>query len=133
MIDTDGFQYPSPPTPINITVTSPKPDPTISASLLRDLEKEAKDKIETAFHIRDNHIDVACYVERSMMRDESIIVIIMNFNGKKIRSTSTIERRTLMIEGKSTIMETIIKDVSEVIAREVLMVALENRDMREMF
>ena len=134
MIDTDGFQFPNPQPPINITVTNPKPDPAISASLLKDLEKEARDKIESAFRIRDNHIDVACYVERSFMRDESIVVIIMDFNGKKIRSTSTIERRQMMIEGKSHIIEAIIKDVSEVIAREILSVAFEkNRDMRELF
>lgn len=134
MIDTDGFQFPSTQPPINITVTNPKPDPAISATLLKDLEKEARDRIESAFRIRDNHIDVACYVERSMMQDESIVVIIMNFNGKKIRSTSTIERLQMMIEGKGHIIEAILKDVADVIAREILMVAIDkNRDMREMF
>lgn len=120
-------QEASPPPAPNVNVTVNAANAAESAKLLRDLEKEAQDRIDAAFRVGSNGFDCTVYVCREYMSLSYNISTIYQLNGKQIKTAVSVDELDTSRPGIrpiDVIVGRLIEEMSADITREIVHPAL---------
>lgn len=112
--------------PVRVVVNNNGTDAVKAAALLRDLEKEAQNKIEAVFQLNDNKFDAAITFHRDCMSQSLVAVVLLTLNGQKIRVVEKLDPRYAM--DRETAIDQIVSAVAKEVASTVLVEAFLKMD-----
>lgn len=112
--------------PVNVVVNNNGTDAVKAAALLRDLEKEAQNKVEAVFQLNDNKFDATITFHRDCMNQSLVAVVLLTLNGQKIRVVEKLDPRYTM-DRKAAIGQ-IVSAVAKEVASTVLVGAFMKMD-----
>ena len=129
MFDAYYRQESSYPSSVNVSVTEKKAPTDESVKLLREMQLKAENELLRAVHLDSNEFKGMVHVYRDVVNAGKRVIILFELNGKQVRHESLIREWTKR-EDIGTILR---KELSETIAREVILASFSNETFNILF